>query len=198
MSMELNLGDLEITDPLDKEYNDAKIVLHVCCGPCSTHAIEELNKDYEVVLFFSNSCIAPVEEYEKRLEEVRKLADIYHIELIEGDYDHEDFVELIKGHEDDKEGGERCRLCMEDRLLRTAAYAKAAEIPRFTTTLTISPHKNSKLIFELGKEAADAFKIKFIEKDFKKDEGFNKSVNLSKEHGIYRQDYCGCEFSMKR
>ena len=196
--MELDLGDLEMTDPLDKEYNDMKIVLHVCCAPCATVAIEELNKDYEVVLFFSNPCIAPIEEYEKRLEEVRKLADIYHIELVEGDYDHEDFLELIQGHESDKEGEERCRICIEDRLFRAAAYAKAAGIPRFTTSLTVSPHKNSKLIQRLGQEAAAAFKIEFIEKDFKKDDGFNKSVALSKEHRIYRQDYCGCEFSARK
>ncbi len=170
-----------------------KLLLHVCCAPCSTHAIVEMQKEYEVTLLFSNSNIYPKEEYEKRLAEAKKISKIYGLPLVVDEYDHESWLNEIKGLENEPEKGLRCEKCYEYNLSRTATYAIEHGFDSFTTTLTISPHKDSPTIFRIGKRLGS-----FLEKDFKKMDGFQKSTLLSKEHGLYRQDYCGCEFSMRR
>lgn len=171
-----------------------RLLLHVCCAPCSMHCIETIKKDYDLVLFFSNSNIWPEEEYKKRLGNARKIADAYSIELVEDDYNHKAWLEHIKGFESEPEGGKRCAKCFEFNLRRAAEYAEKNSFDYFTTTLTISPHKDSKTIFEIGKRLSD----RFFEMDFKKKDGFSHSTELSKKLNLYRQSYCGCEFSMRK
>ncbi len=164
------------------------LLLHVCCACCSTSCIERLNQDYDVTLFFSNSNIFPKKEYDKRLEETRKVAKKLGLPLLEDDYCHEKWLESVKGLESEKEGGKRCVKCFEYNLLRVAKVAKSFDF--FTTTLTVSPYKNSKTIFNLGSNFS-----KFLDIDFKKKDGFKRSIELSKEYDLYRQNYCGCEYS---
>jgi predicted adenine nucleotide alpha hydrolase (AANH) superfamily ATPase len=153
------------------------------------------------VLYYSNSNICTPEEYEKRLESVRNLAGKTGMELIIDPYDHENWLEAAAGLEDEPEGGRRCARCFRFSLSRTFVKAQELGVRHFTTTLTISPHKNSKLIFSIGLEiAAPQGKppgVQFLEIDFKKQGGFQRSVELSKEHGLYRQNFCGCEFSLR-
>ena len=169
-----------------------KLLLHVCCAPCSTHCIELLKEDYDVTLFFSNPNISPKEEYEKRLENARKVSTVYETPLVEGKYDHKVWLDFIAGLEDEPEKGRRCHRCFPFNLKRAADYANENNFDYFTTTLTISPHKDSKSIFEIGNMLGN-----FLELDFKKNDGFKKSLSLSEEYDLYLQDYCGCEFSRK-
>ncbi|MHA1230520.1 MAG: epoxyqueuosine reductase QueH [Candidatus Helarchaeota archaeon] len=172
-----------------------KLLLDCCCGPCATHCIEILKNEYEVILFSSNYNIHPKEEYEKRLASLKKLAEIYDLPLIILEYRPNEWFDAIKGHENDKEGGERCKICFKFRLKKAAEWAANHNIPIFTTTLTISPHKKSSDIIEIGEQLALIYNIKFLNKDFKKKDGFKKSVELSKKYSLYRQNYCGCIFS---
>jgi predicted adenine nucleotide alpha hydrolase (AANH) superfamily ATPase len=171
----------------------AKILLHVCCAPCSTHSIEALKGEHEVALFFSDSNIFPKGEYEKRLENAKKIAEIYNLKLIEDNYEHEEWRKFIKGLENEPEKGKRCLKCFEFNMKRASDFAKSHNFDFFTTTLTISPHKNSKAIFEIAKKLGNFFEI-----DFKKQDGFKHSTELSKKYSLYRQTYCGCEFSMRK
>jgi len=184
-----------------------QLLLHSCCGPCSTAVIERLAPDFEITVFYYNPCITDRAEYEKRKETQIQFIDAYnetaesdsaHIKFIEGDYDPDKFLELVKDHEDDPEGGARCTICFRQRLNKTAAYACHHGYPIFGTTLTVSPHKNYPLISEIGKELAEEYEIEFLDMDFKKKAGFQRSVQLSKEYGLYRQDYCGCDFSKSK
>ncbi len=174
-----------------------KVLLHVCCAPCSTHAIERLLKEYEVVLFFSNSNIWPREEYDRRLDEARKIARAYGLRLVEDSYDNERWRGWIRGLEAEPERGARCPKCFEFNLRRAAEYAKADGFDFFTTTLTISPHKDSKTIFGIGKRLSEECGVGFLEVDFKKQDGFRHSIELSEKHHLYRQNYCGCRFSIR-
>ena len=169
-----------------------RILVHVCCGPCSTSSVERLlSEGYEPVLFFSDSNIFPHAEFLKRYENLLIVAGHYGLETILDDYDHEAWREAVKGHEGDREHGERCSLCFRFNLLRTAAKARELGIDEFTTTLTVSRFKSSAAIFREGEDLEGFQKI-----DFKKKDGFNRSVLLAKEFGLYRQNYCGCEFSL--
>lgn len=174
-----------------------KILLHTCCAPCTTEVIERLKKD-EIVLFFSNSNIYPKDEYLKRLENAEKISKIYNLKLLVDLYNHEKWLEFIKGLEDEKEGGKRCLKCFEFNLRLAAKKANELNINNFTTTLTISPYKNSKEIFSIAKEIEKEFSVNFLDIDFKKKEGFKKSIILSNKYNLYRQSYCGCEFSLRR
>ena len=172
-----------------------KLLLHVCCAPCSTYVIEELSKEYEVTLFFYNPNVEPVDEYEKRLVEAEKYAKAKGIPIIVGDYDNIEWHNKVQGHENDKEGGERCDICFKYRIEKTAQLAKEKGFDIFTTTLTISPQKDAKKINKLGKEISKKYKIDFLEEDFKKGGGYMHSVELSKKKDLYRQSYCGCLYS---
>jgi len=175
-----------------------KILLHICCAPDATACIERLRKEgYQVTGFFYNPSIFPEEEYKKRKEEVIKLARIMEFKVIEGDYNYIKWRKTVKGWEGEKEGGKRCKLCYKERLEVTAKVAKDLGFDFFTTTLTISPHKKSETIFKIEKEISEHYKIPFLEIDFKKREGFKKSIELSRKYNLYRQDYCGCEFSLR-
>ncbi len=174
-----------------------KLLLHVCCASCGVYVAQILKKDYEVVLYFYNPNIYPESEYKKRLGEVKEIAKMFGIKLITEKYNHEEWLKKIKGRERDPERGERCRICYQDRLENTAKAAGAKGFDFFTTTLTISPYKDAKIISQLGQKLAKKYKIKFLDKDFKKQDGFKKSVCLCREFGLYRQNYCGCEFSKR-
>ena len=170
-----------------------KILLHICCAPCGSASVERLLlDDKEVTLFFSNSNINTEAEFEKRLESVKKLSSVFNIPCFVDDYDHSRWLAVVKGFENEPEKGKRCGICFNYSLSRTALMAKSLKIPNFTTTLTISPHKISKIIFEKGKQYPG-----FLPYDFKKKEGFKRSLEMSGELDLYRQNYCGCEFSLQ-
>ncbi len=168
------------------------ILLHICCAPCGSASVERLLlENREVTLFFSNSNIFPEEEFQKRLYYAEKLASHYGIRLVRDNYEHERWLSAVKGLENEPEKGMRCSACFRFSLENTARKAYELGIGEFTTTLTISPHKDSKQVFDAGKGMEG-----FSEHDFKKRDGFRRSLELSKELGLYRQEYCGCEFSL--
>ncbi len=173
------------------------LLLHVCCAPCSTHVIDLLRREHEVEAFYYNPNIHPAGEYEKRLAEskryCRKIGAAFHL----GEHDPEAWLRRVKGHEGDEEGGERCRICYRMRLEETARKARKMGFKFFATTLSISPHKDAKTINELGAEIGEKHGLRFYGADFKKKDGFKRSVELSREHGMRRQSYCGCVFSMR-
>lgn len=180
------------------------LLLHSCCGPCSTACIERLVGTYKITVFFYNPNITDRAEYEKRrsaqiqfIEKYNtKLAEEDKIEFIEGEYIPEEFFCVAKGLEEEPEGGSRCTECFRLRLERTAQAAIRTGNTIFGTTLTVSPHKNFGLISAIGCELANKYKLEFLDMDFKKKAGFQRSIQLSKEYGLYRQNYCGCEFSI--
>ena len=180
-----------------------RILLHSCCGPCSTACIERLHPDYKVTIFYYNPNITDRDEYEKRKANQIKFIEAFNEELpeedrvvfIEGEYIPEDFFDVAKGLEDCPEGGERCTECFKLRLDRTAKAATVMGYPIFGTTLTVSPHKNYQLISAIGTQLADIYELEFLDMDFKKKAGFQRSIELSKKYELYRQNYCGCEFS---
>ena len=167
-----------------------RILLHTCCAPCATHCAQSLRPDWQVTLFFSNSNIAPRAEYDRRLAAARTLAQITACPLLEDVYDHEAWLNTIRGLEDEPERGRRCLACFAFTLNRTAAAARRNGFDTFSTTLTVSPHKRSPDIFTIGARIGN-----FLAVDFKKKNGFANSLALSREYGLYRQDSCGCEFS---
>ena len=169
-----------------------KVLLHVCCAPCSLGCFDFL-KDKEVILFFSNSNIFPEEEWIKRFEELKKVGKIKAFKVLIEDYNHKDWRECVLGLEAEPEKGKRCLKCFEFNLRKSAKKAKELKCDFFATTLTIGPHKNSNDILKIGRSIEKEEGVKFLDLDFK--EGFKKSVKLSRELNIYRQKYCGCEFS---
>ncbi|MFH1511530.1 MAG: epoxyqueuosine reductase QueH [Candidatus Woesearchaeota archaeon] len=172
-----------------------KILLHVCCGPCSAHAIEQLKRQYELTAFFYNPNIWPRGEYAKRLTAAIIVCKQMGVEFLDRDYDTANWETAVAGFESEPEGGKRCEKCFEYRLKKTAEYANKNGFQIFATTLTTSPHKDSKKINKIGKHFAEEYGIEFVQADFKKQDGFLKSNKMSKEMGIYRQSYCGCRFS---
>ncbi len=169
------------------------ILLHTCCAPCATASTLRLLKEtYDVTLFFSNSNIYPEEEYRKRLINAQKLAEILKVPLTEDVYDHDSWRVWIRGLENEPERGKRCEKCFHFSLERTYKKALELSIPYFTTTLTISPHKVAPVIFKIGRQFPG-----FKEYNFKKKDGFKESIRLSREWELYRQTYCGCEYSMR-
>ncbi len=173
-----------------------KLLLHSCCAPCLTHPLTELQKDFEVVLFFYNPNIQPRAEYDIRLTEAKKYCH-GKCEILEGNYDPEVWFEKIKGFENEPERGARCRICYEMRLAKTAELAAKSSFQFFATTLSISPHKNSDWLNEIGRELSSKYGVKFLESNWKKCDGFKKSLELSAAANLKRQNYCGCVFSRK-
>ena len=175
-----------------------KLLLHSCCAPCSSYVLEYLSNYFDIILFFYNPNINIAEEFEKRyLEQKRFVEEVYgdKIEVIKGKYNPLEFLEAIKGYEKDGEGSERCTKCYELRIRESAKKALEVEADFFTTTLTISPLKNAEKLNSLGLEYEKAYRIKWLPSDFKKNNGYQNSIKLSREHDLYRQDYCGCSFS---
>lgn len=172
------------------------LFLHVCCAPCASSVIERLAKHFRLTLFFYNPNIRPLDEYYKRANELPKLLQAFdlqdEINLIVAEYDESEFVNPISGLENEPEGGARCSVCFRIRLERTAAEAKRRGITLFSTTLTVSPHKNADVINTVGTAVATETGLKWLPSDFKKRDGYLRSINICQSFGIYRQPYCGC------
>ena len=186
---------------LKKEEKVPRLLLHSCCAPCSSYVLEYLSQYFEVTVFYYNPNIYPESEYTKRVLEQQKLISEmrfkYPVTFIAGNYDSEKFYNMARGLENVKEGGERCFKCYELRLREAAKIAKNGEYDFFTTTLSISPLKNAQKLNEIGMLLAEEYGIEYLLSDFKKKNGYKRSVELSEQYGLYRQDYCGCVFSMK-
>ena len=179
-----------------------RLFLHSCCAPCSSYCLEYLCTYFEITVFYYNPNISAEPEYRHRVEEQKRLIAAYNaekrgypIEIIEGDYEPERFFEIAKGYENCPEGGERCFRCFELRLQETGKRAKTGGYDYFATTLTISPLKNAQKINEIGQALGVRFGVEWLPSDFKKKNGYKRSVELSAEYGLYRQDYCGCAYS---
>lgn len=177
--------------------NKQKLLLHSCCGPCSTVCIERLKENFDLTVFYYNPNIYPEEEYIKRKENQKKVCAFFNISIIDGDYDEKKWLDFIKGLEGEKEGGARCEKCFYFRLNETALKAKEGGFDIFGTTLTVSPHKSTLIINKVGKEIEEKYGIMYLEESFKKKDGYLRSINLSKELSLYRQNYCGCRFSIR-
>ncbi|MFQ5974873.1 MAG: epoxyqueuosine reductase QueH [Candidatus Hydrothermarchaeales archaeon] len=174
-----------------------RLLLHICCAPCSTHVIDTLKENYDITCFFYNPNIQPKEEYILRSGEMEGLAQKMGVATLEGDYDVGEWFKAIKGLEDEPEGGKRCEICFRIRLEKTAEFAMDHGFQCFTTTLTIGPQKDAKLINSIGDELSRRYNVEFHQANFKKKDGFKKSVELSKRYGLLRQNYCGCIFSKR-
>lgn len=172
-----------------------KLLLHSCCGPCSSSVIERLRDYFDITVIYYNPNIEPKVEYEKRKSEQLRLLNELGIKFMDIDYLNNEYHEKIKGYENEPENGLRCPLCFDLRLDKTASKAKENNFDYFGTTLTVSPHKNSKIINEIGLKLEEKYGVKFLLSDFKKEDGYKRSIELSKKYDLYRQDYCGCLYS---
>ncbi len=191
----------KIIKKIEEEGSAPKLMLHSCCAPCSSYTLEYLSDFFEISVFYYNPNIYPKEEFEKRFAEQKRLIEALpaknRISLIKGEYNPNEFFEIAKGLEDAKEGFERCFKCYRQRLEKTAEIAKENNFDYFCTTLSISPLKNSQKINEIGFETAERFGVKWLPSDFKKKEGYKRSIELSREYDLYRQDFCGCIYSKR-
>lgn len=191
-------------DEIIKNLNGTRptVLLHSCCGPCSSYVMEYLEQHFAITVLYYNPCIAPEEEYEHRksvqMELIAKMnAGGSDIHFMDCDHDHESFEKLVAGHEMDREGGERCHICYEQRLRRTAELAKANQFDWFCSTLTVSPYKNAQWLNQLGLQLQEEYGIPYLVSDFKKRNGYKRSIELSYKYNLYRQDFCGCEYSWR-
>lgn len=184
---------------IQKENRIPKLLLHSCCAPCSSYVLEYLSKYFYITVFYYNPNIYPDEEYMKRVKEqqdfIKKIPTKHLVRFIEGKYEKDKFYDATKGFENEKEGGERCFKCFELRLEEAAQLAKRLGFDYYTTTLSISPHKNAEKLNEIGIKIGEKYNIKYLVSDFKKKNGYKRSIELSKEYDLYRQNYCGCIFS---
>ena len=181
----------------DRKWN--KLLLHSCCAPCSSYVMEYLSNYFRITIFYYNPNIYPESEYTKRILEqqtlIAKMKTRHPISFMAGNYDKDRFYEMARGMEHLKEGGERCFRCYELRLRKTAELAAAEKFDCFTTTLTISPLKNARKLNEIGERLGKEYGVFFLPSDFKKKEGYKRSIELSAQFGLYRQNYCGCVYS---
>lgn len=186
---------------LEKENKVPRLLLHSCCAPCSSYVLEYLSNYFEITVFYYNPNIFPENEYTKRILEqqmlIRDMNTKYEVSFLAGAYDREKFYELAKGLEHLKEGGERCFRCYNLRLEEAARIAQDGEFDFFTTTLSISPMKNAEKLNEIGMKLGVKYGVDYLQSDFKKKNGYKRSIELSKQFGLYRQDYCGCEYSYR-
>ena len=182
---------------IKKSGRKPTLLLQVCCAPCSSSVLEKLCEFFDITLFFYNPNISPEEEFLKRFEELKRLNSELGTpaNLIKGEYDHHRFLKMSEGLEKEEEGGVRCFRCYEMRLRKTASLARREGYDYFTTTLSVSPYKNAEKLNEIGERLAGEYGVEYLYSDFKKKEGYKRSIELSKEHSLYRQDYCGCAFS---
>ena len=173
-----------------------QLLLHVCCAPCSTHALEVLRAEYVVTFYFCNPNIHPAEEYHARLADAERFARDTDTPFVAAEYDPERWFDAIKGLEQEPERGRRCEVCIRLRLERTADWARQHGFEWLATTLSVSPHKSADMINQIGLELAPERELRFLAADLKKGGGFQRSVALSRQHGLRRQDYCGCIYSL--
>ena len=191
--------DKLMQEQIDKFDTKKTLLLHSCCGPCSTACIERLKQFFDVTIFYYNPNIYPKEEFEKRLYNQQKVINYFSdVKIVAPTYEEEIYLKTVKGLEGEKEGGKRCEECFKLRLRETALYAKLHGYDYFGTTLTVSSHKNEQHINQIGKEISEETKVDFLFSDFKKHDGYKRSIDLSKQIDLYRQNYCGCRFSIKK
>ncbi len=175
-----------------------RLLLHSCCGPCSSAVIERVAPYFKTTIYYYNPNIEPLSEYEHRKQEqIRLIQELkeYAIDYLDCDYDNASFLACTKGLENEREGGSRCPVCFKLRLLKTAQTAASLGYDYFGTTLTVSPHKNSQIVNAIGLAVESEVKVKYLLADFKKRDGYLRSIELAKKYQLYRQDYCGCHFA---
>lgn len=186
----------------DLNYEVPKLLVHSCCAPCSSYVLEYLNKYFNITVLYYNPNIYPFEEYEYRKNEQKRLISEMQFEnpvsFIDCDYDNNSFNKVVKGLETEPEGGKRCEKCFELRLNKTAEVAKENGFDYFVTTLSISPLKNAETLNRIGKEAGEKYGVKYLLSDFKKNNGYKRSIELSREYSLYRQNFCGCVYSKQK
>lgn len=191
----------QVIETCVREGKVPTLLLHSCCAPCSSYTLEYLSSYFKITVFYYNPNIYPPQEYEKRVQEQKRfigeLPVKYPVSFIEGVYDTERFYAMARGLENVPEGGERCFKCYELRLREAAALAKEKGFDYFTTTLTISPMKNARKLNEIGEALAREYGVGHLPSDFKKRNGYKRSIELSAQYGLYRQNYCGCVFSLR-
>ena len=184
----------------NKEGEVPSLLLHSCCGPCSAYVLEYLSQYFDITLLYYNPNILPVEEYQKRLAAQKQLLEALPtprpVKMIEGAYEPERFLSAVKGFEGEPEGGSRCTVCFRLRLEEAARLAKELGFSYFSTTLSVSPHKNADTLADICENLSDAYDVKALPANFKKRGGYQRSVQLARSYNLYRQEYCGCPFSM--
>lgn len=182
--------------------NRPKLLIHSCCAPCSSYVMEYLSQYFEITIYYYNPNIYPEVEYIRRVEEQQRLIGELplhsEVRFMQGEFKPEDFYQAVKGLEGEPEGGNRCFVCYELRLREAAILAAKLDFDYFTTTLSISPHKNADKLNEIGTHLAEKYGVKYLPSDFKKKNGYKRSIELSKEFNLYRQDYCGCVYSFHK
>lgn len=191
----INFNQLMLEEIAKVDDKNKKLLLHSCCAPCSTTCIERLKEHFNLAIYYYNPNIDTENEFNLRAEEQKKYCNITSVDCILSDYDKNAFLQNVKGLENEFEGGKRCEKCFYIRLKKTAEKCKELGFDFFATTLTVSPLKNATLINSIGKEIEKKIGVKYLPTDFKKDNGYLRSIALSKENDLYRQNYCGCEFS---
>ena len=193
--------DLKMEEMIKNISQGEKLLLHACCAPCSSAVLERLGDFFQITILYYNPNITDKGEYEKRLEEIKnfvlKFKTKYSIEVIAGRYDSKEFFDMARGLEDEPERGKRCYKCYSMRLEETAKVALELGFKYFTTTLSLSPYKNAVWLNEIGENLEKKYNINYLYSDFKKKNGYKRSIELSKEFGLYRQDYCGCVYSLR-
>lgn len=189
----------KIIEEITKKGVVPKLLMHSCCAPCSSYCLRYLAKYFDITIYYYNPNISPEDEYRKRVEEQKRLINelpvVHKVSFAEGVYNPECFTEIAKGMEKIPEGGERCFACYELRQREAARYAKENGFDFFTTTLSISPHKNAQKLNEIGLRLQEEYGVRYLVSDFKKKGGYQESIRLSKEYDLYRQNYCGCIYS---
>lgn len=191
----------EIIEKEKQNNRIPKLLLHACCGPCSSSVLEKLADYFEITIYYYNPNISPYEEYQKRVSEIKRFINELEtknpIHFMEGKYDPESFDMIAKGLEDEPEGGARCSKCYHLRLKETASVAKKYNFDYFTTTLSVSPYKNAEKLNKIGRVLEKEYDVWYLVSDFKKKDGYKRSIELSKQYDLYRQDYCGCIYSKR-
>ncbi len=195
--MKVNYDQLMMEEIESLKGEKKKLLMHSCCGPCSTACIERLKPFFDITVIYYNPNIEPMEEYLHRKEVQKELLRKLEIPFIESDYENDLFLEKTKSLAFEPEGGKRCPVCFSLRLSYTAKIAKERDFDYFTTTLTVSPHKNSQIINQIGKEVEEKIGIRYLVADFKKRDGYKRSIELASEYNLYRQNYCGCHYSRR-
>lgn len=191
----------ETIERLQRENKTPTLLMHSCCAPCSSYCLTYLAEYFRITIFYYNPNISPETEYEKRVQEQIRLIDTlpvkWPVQYVLGKYEPDKFLELARGRETLPEGGERCFACYELRQRAAAEYAANHGFDYFTTTLSVSPHKNAAVLNEIGLRLAEEYGVSYLASDFKKRGGYQKSIELSREYGLYRQNYCGCIYSKR-
>ena len=192
----------KIIENLLKSGERPRLLLHACCAPCSSYCLEYLSRYFDITVYYHNPNISPESEFDYRVSELRRLIDemplSYPVKLVVAAYDASEFENAVKGLENEPERGSRCTVCYRLRLEKSAEYASDNGFDYFTTTLSISPYKDAARLNGIGEELAGKYSVKFLPSDFKKKNGYKRSVELSGEYGLYRQDYCGCVYSKRK